>query len=196
MALDLLHERTSWDALPATCLPPGRRPGLPQRTDQEGPPTPEHRLHRYRSARAMFGFSASRAGQGPGRRLVPFANDSSVSGDLSGGAGAIYRLGVDSLEPGNGSADVQEPQLRSGCGNDFCLRSRGIRNNRFDSTVRAGVHGVQRGAGRFDTGARIRADNPFYANSRKARPTDRSALADRAGLSAERLCAVSYQLEP
>jgi hypothetical protein len=143
MALDLLHERTSWDALPATCLPSDRRPSLPQRTDKEGPPIPEHRLHRYRSARAVSGFSASRVGQGPGRRLVPFANDCNGSGDLSGGAGAIHRLGVDSLEAGYGSADVQKPQLRSGGGNDFCLRPRGIRNNRFDSTVRAGVHGVQ-----------------------------------------------------
>src|SRR5437870_13684379 len=102
MALDLLYERTSWDAFPATRLPADRRPSLPQRTGKEGPQVPEHRLRRYRSARAVSGFSASRAGQGPGRRLVPFANDCSASGDLSGGAGAIHRLGVDSLEAGYG----------------------------------------------------------------------------------------------
>jgi Major Facilitator Superfamily len=88
--------------------------------------------------------------KGPGRRLAPFVNDCNAGGDLSHGARTIHRLGVGSLEASDGSADVQEPQLRSGCGNDFCLRSRGIRNYRIDSTIRTGVHGVQRRTGRFN----------------------------------------------
>jgi hypothetical protein len=42
------------------------------------------------------------------------------------GAGAVHRLGIDPPETGDGSADVQEPQLRGGGGDDFCLRRPGF----------------------------------------------------------------------
>jgi MFS family permease len=52
---------------------------------------------------------------------------------------------IDPLEAGDGSADVQEPQLR-GCGDDFCFRRLGVRNDRFHTAVRPGVYGVRRRA--------------------------------------------------
>ena len=104
--------------------------------------TYEHRLHRYRLARSDPWRFAGRARQGPGRQLVLFANDCDPRGDLSGCAGTVYRLGIDPLEAGDGSADVQEPQLRGSGGDDFCLRRSGLRNDRFHAAIRPGVHGL------------------------------------------------------